>query len=381
MTDQQAHKIAFIISAPSALRAFMAPHVAALAETLSVTVYCNFATDDFSDLIPGHIRLVHVPFERKIDPLADIRSFAALFFHLRREGYDAVHSLLPKAGLLGMMAAFLARVPVRIHTFTGQIWATKRGVKRAILKSADRLIASLTTHVFTDSPSQSAFLREQGVCVDANVLGDGSVAGVDQSRFFPQPDTGLRQRREIGIADDAVVFGFLGRLTRDKGLLDLAEAFATADLPGDAVLLLVGPDEENIVETIRSRYSGLGDRLHVLDFTRHPELVLNAFDVFCLPSYREGFGTSVIEAAACAVPTIASRIYGLTDAVEDGVTGLLHPPADVAAIRLLLEQIGADPKLRDQLGQAALARTSALFSQSRVVEEMKGFYRDLWPRA
>ena len=114
-----------------------------------------------------------------------------------------------------------------------------------------------------------------------------------------------------------MVFGFLGRINHDKGLGDLASAFVTSDLPKNSKLLLVGPDEQSVLEEITRKFGPMDGRLIVAAPTRKPERFLNIFDVFCLPSYREGFGSSAIEAAACGVPAIASRIYGLTDAIDD----------------------------------------------------------------
>ncbi|MEQ9520605.1 MAG: glycosyltransferase family 4 protein [Parvibaculum sp.] len=369
-------KIAFVISASSALRAFMLHHVIALSERYDITIFSNYSTDSFEDVIPENIRLIHIPFERPIAPVADLKCAFLLYRYFQRENFDVVHSLLPKAGLLGMVTSFLACVPHRIHVFTGQVWVTKTGLARFVLKNVDRLIGKCASTVFSDSQSQSDFLAKEGVVHLPRVLGSGSVSGVDLKKFYPCQADGHALRQKLAFPANAVVFGFLGRLTDDKGILDLADAFANAALPSHSVLFIVGPDEDGVVQRIREKHGDLNGRLFVLGFTRAPEQVLNAFDVYCLPSYREGFGTSVIEAAACGVPTLASRIYGLTDAVEEGVTGLMHVPQDIFDIQSKLELLANDEPLRQQLGEAALQRVRDKFSVEVMVAEMKRFYAE-----
>ncbi len=233
---------------------------------------------------------------------------------------------------------------MRLHTFTGQVWATRTGLSRAILKLADRIIARCATYTLADSPSQREFLiRERIVAPDRiAVLGSGSVSGVDATRF--RPDAGRRRqvREQFHIPDASVVLLFVGRLSRDKGVLDLAKAFAAlaAEFP-DVHALVVGPDEEGLRPAFARLCAKHGERLHFLDYTTCPEDVMAAGDVLCLPSYREGFGSVVIEAAAAGLPAVASRIYGLVDAVVDGRTGLLHEPGDVADLTACLRQVPA----------------------------------------
>ncbi len=150
---------------------------------------------------------------------------------------------------------------------------------------------------------------------------------------------------------------FVGRLSRDKGVLDFARAFAAlaAEFP-DVHALVVGPDEEGLRPAFARLCAKHGERLHFLDYTTCPEDIMAAGDVLCLPSYREGFGSVVIEAAAAGLPAVASRIYGLVDAVVDGRTGLLHEPGDIADLTACLRQVASNPGLRCALGSAARDR-------------------------
>jgi glycosyltransferase involved in cell wall biosynthesis len=368
-------RIAFVLAGAQSVRAFMTDHISGLSKTYDVSVFTNLETDALADLQSEHITLVDVAFARKISIVLDLKTLWRLFILLRNGRYDAVHSLMPKTGLLAAIAARAAFVPVRVHTFTGQVWANRKGLSRFALKFLDRLIVWLDTDILTDSPSQSQFLRDEGVCKNACVLGLGSVGGVDLDRFHPDPDDRLELRCNLGIAADDLVFGFLGRINNDKGVADLAAAFVASDLPKNSKLLLVGPDEQFVLDRIKRQFGDMDGRLILAGATREPQRFLNIFDVFCLPSYREGFGSSAIEAAACGVPAIASRIYGLTDAVDDGVTGQLHPPGDVLGITKLLQKFARDPALRIRMGSAARVRVQKQFSKAYLMEQMAEFYK------
>jgi glycosyltransferase involved in cell wall biosynthesis len=271
-------------------------------------------------------------------------------------------------------------VPVRIHTFTGQVWVTRHGVQRMLLKWFDRLIGSFATCALADSPSQRDFLVKGGVLPPgkARVIGAGSICGVDASRFHPDPDVRRTTRDELGIAQDARMVLFVGRLNRDKGLLDLAAAFAAlAQRDPKAMMLLVGAEEDVPFGRIQEICRAERGRLRYVSFSATPERYMKAADVLCLPSYREGFGQVIIEAAACGVPAVATRIYGVTDAVADGKTGLLFLPGDVTALTQALLKLVTENGMRQQMGDAARARALELFSGEKITRETLILYERL----
>lgn len=373
--------IAFAVTLPGAARAFLMGPIKALSENYDIQLLSNFTNDKADDLfamVPhSRLRLIHIPFARKPSIWTDIRSWWTLFFYLRRIKPDMLHSLMPKTGLLAMTAGLIAGISVRAHMFTGQVWATRKGWQRAALKMFDRIIAMSATTLLADSPSQRDFLIKNRIAREIKVLGQGSVSGVDIEKFRKDPAPSKAIRAQLGINDDQLIFGFLGRLNHDKGVMDLVAAFADARPAKDSVLLLVGPDEAGITDEIRVRWPDLSERIHIPGATDRPEQWLASFDVCCLPSYREGFGTTIIEAAACGVPALASRIYGLVDAVDEGHTGLLHPPGDIQAITAAIESLAANDQLRAQLGTAARQRVERLFSQAAMVEHWVTFYGQL----
>ncbi len=376
MTQRRA-RVCLVTAVPMTINAFLQGHIRALAADYEITVVANGTAADVAAVLGPHVAFVAAPIVRPIAPGRDCVALLALWRLFRLGRFDSVHSVTPKAGLLSMLAARAAGVPHRFHTFTGQIWATRRGPMRWLLKSLDRLLAGSATHVMADSSSQRSFLVQQGIVREAEVtvLADGSVAGVNTQRFAPNPETRTRIRAHFRIADDDVVFMYLGRLNRDKGVPDLLHAFEAFAANRPTIhLLLVGPDEEGMepeVDALASRSPG---RVHRVAFAERSEQFMAAADVFCLPSYREGFGVVLIEAAGVGLPSVASRIYGITDAVVDGVTGVLHPPGDRGALAAAMRTLADDPALRRKLGDAARARVRQSFTEAQVTGALVAFY-------
>jgi glycosyltransferase involved in cell wall biosynthesis len=370
-------KLVFLTSHPMSIVVFMLPHLRALQYCFILQVLANTHEKNLLQKRGLDVAVDFTPIERKISPLADIAALWILFKKFRAERPDAVHTLTPKAGLLGMCAAWLARVPVRVHTFTGQVWVTRQGPMRWLLKIADKCIAAFSTDVLVDSPSQRSFLiQEHVVCAESSVvLGAGSICGVDTQRFSPSLAARKQVRSEMGSATDALVCLYLGRLNRDKGVLDLASAFAqVAKRHPKAELWVVGPDEDDIFEQMQVLLDTCSQQVRRLGYTNEPERFMQASDLFCLPSYREGFGSSVIEAAACGVPALASRIYGLQDAVVEGETGWMYEVGNVDDLAYQLETLLNAPLQLRHMGQAARTNAERFFEQNLIVSEMVRFY-------
>lgn len=376
-------KMAIVATSEITIKAFLREHIEALRHRYAVTVIVNTAEPGFlAALGMPDVQVVAVNIARQISPWRDFSTLLMLLRIMRKERFDIVFSVTPKGGLLGMLSGFIARIPVRIHIFTGQVWATRSGMSRRLLKAADRFIAWLATHLLTDSESQRRFLAAEKVVPleRCRVLAEGSICGVDTVRF--RPDAGARAtlRHELDVVDDTPLVLFLGRLNRDKGVLDLAQAMADLSAAGrrDWHLLVVGPDEGGLRTRMREICAHAADRLHFVDYTDQPQAYMTAADIFCLPSYREGFGSVVIEAAAVGVPALASRIYGLTDAVDDGRTGLLFAAAEVPELVRNLVILLDDPALRKTMGANARKRAQASFSSKVVTAAFVAYIDECW---
>ncbi len=360
------------------IKAFLKEQIIALAKSYEVTLILHTDNLDFAAQNGLPVKVIPLAIERAIRPVADLRALYRLVYLFRQYHFDLIHSVTPKAGLLAMLAGKISSTPVRIHTFTGQVWATRQGLSRYLLKNMDRLLAASATHLLADSASQRQFLIDQKItqAEKLNVLADGSISGVDLVRFRPNAASRSAIRAELGIKDDELLLLFLGRLNRDKGVFDLAAAYSAAALP-QLHLLLVGPDEGGLKEAIQQLAAPCAERLHFIDYTDKPESWFAAADIFCLPSYREGFGSVIIEAAACGLPAIGSNIYGISDAIKDGETGMLVQAGDRDELTAAIVQLVMQPECRDKMGQAALKRANADFSVRRLVQAWLHYYDGL----
>lgn len=375
-------RVCFVLTSPFAVNGFLLNHFRVLADHYAITLLVNTLEYPLSSKLDPRVRVVHLAIERQISPVQDMKVFWWLIKFLHSEKFDLVHSLTPKAGLLAMLTARLAGVTYRIHTFTGQVWANRRGLRRFALKCFDRVIVFAATHVFSDSHSQSAFLEDEGVVKpgEAQVAGSGSISGVDPSRFSPNGEVRRQLRAELSIPNDGLVFISLGRINQEKGVIDLVHAFsALAVRYPEAWLLIAGPDEGQLSEQILAEAGAGLDRLVLVPRVVPAEDYLAAADVLVVPSYREGFGTVVLEAAAVGLPTVASRIYGLTDAVLDQVTGLLFPVGDIDALCSAMETMFVNRGYRVDMGNAARQRALTEFSADAVSEAWLQEYRVLLP--
>lgn len=369
-------KICFVVAVPSTAQAFLKDHIEALSEDYDVFIAGNISSSD--ELTGLNVcSYQHIDIEREISIKNDLKAVSQLSSYFRKMKFDAVHSVTPKAGLVSALAGFLARIPVRIHIFTGQVWATRKGFMRFMLKSIDWLIAKLNTHILVDGASQCQFLIDEGVvsAKKAQVLGDGSIAGVNIQRFEPSEDSRKSVRQELNIADDKVVFVFMGRLNHDKGMYELLPAFdKLAETNKKVFLLLFGADEENVASTFETYKNLNEDNFLYYGMTKEPQRMLQAGDVFVLPTYREGFGSSVIEAACLGLPTITSDAYGVLDASIPDETGLRCKVGDVDTLFACMNELAVDEEKRKKLGTAGRNRVLERFAGSVVVKHWKHFY-------
>lgn len=368
--------ICFIVSSPLTASSFLKKHFEVLSSKFDIYLVANF--ESFPFLGGEHLKgRFNLKLSRKINLLSDIKCLIRLSWYLKKMNFDAVHSVTPKAGLIGMLSSWFTSTPNRIHIFTGQVWYTRKGVAKAGLVFFDKLIASLATKILVDSSSQRKFLLDQNIISydRSAVLGKGSISGVDVHRFSPDINLKLRLRKELGFENDELVFGFLGRLTKDKGVFDLVAAFKKLQLKYKHIrLFLIGVDEENIVDRInKSGSNGITFYGH----SNEPEYILNALDVFCLPSYREGFGTSVIEASLMELPVICSNTYGLFEAIQNNETGLRYQMGNIDDLSEKMEQLIVDVQLRLRLGRNGSIYVKKYFSAEIISEEWLLFYKML----
>jgi glycosyltransferase involved in cell wall biosynthesis len=375
--------VIFIVTTPFAVNAFLKNHLATLSREFKVIVCTNLNAYELTPDFPSRVETYHVPFSRKISPWADLKAFLILTAWFYRFKPTVIHSITPKAGLLGMLAGFITRVPNRWHTFTGQVWATKNGFTRRVLKGFDQFIALLASTVFADSASQCRLLHAEKVVRENQItmLGTGSIAGVDTKRFYPSRPNCIRLRDQLGTDINACVFLFVGRLVKDKGVFDLIRAYKELSRIIDGIeLWVVGPDEDGLLPTLKDSANGCDATIRWLDATQNPEKFMQAADILLLPSYREGFGSVIIEGAACGIPAVAYRIDGIIDAIIDGKTGLLVEVGQPTAFAAAMKTLTLNGEMRANLGDQARMRALRDYRSEKITALWLEYYSQHVPR-
>jgi glycosyltransferase involved in cell wall biosynthesis len=348
-------------------------------------------SDDFETCVVGQdvslcqeafpkIKFKDININRKTSLIEDILAFYSLCKFIIVYKPQIIHSIMPKAGFLASIAGFICRVPIRVHTFTGQTWVAKKGISSYLYYVLDLIINFLNTECLTDSNSQSDFLFENYIRHAGRplkVLSKGSLSGVDISRFnlevLLKDAHGLKE--QLKIKDEDFVFSYLARKTKAKGALDILLAFHEISLIYPQVhLLFIGPDEDGLISDLKKTKPYLFHRVIELGHVDNPELYLAITNVLCLPSYREGFGSVVIDAAALGVPTIGSRIPGLNDSISDNETGILIKVGDTIELETKMKLMIEKPDLVEQMGYNAKNRVKQYFTADKLYQELKGFY-------
>jgi glycosyltransferase involved in cell wall biosynthesis len=328
------------------------------------------------------VEAMPIPMRRTMAPIADLISFLRLWWALGKRRPDMVEFSTPKAGLLGSLAAWLRGVPRRVYVLRGLKLETATGMKRRILLAAERLASACAHVVLCNSESLRERALALGIAPERKLvlLGEGTSQGVDTERFSPGP-ADVRDR--LGLAPGVPVIGFVGRLTRDKGVPELVEAFETirAAEP-ETRLLLVGwfdEAEDALDARLRARIAS-HPQIVWTGFVGEPAPYYRAMDVMVLPTWREGFPNAVLEAAASGVPVVTTVATGSRDSVVPGLTGLLIPPGDPGAISDAVLALLRNPGRRTGMGRAARAWVCEHYQDERVLGFAAAFYADMLAR-
>jgi len=372
-------KICFVVNVEYVVNHFLINHLASLSKIYDVTLIGNFDRLRLLEENGIDVKIYRIPFKRGINLFSDIFAFGMLFMFFLKNKFDVIHSFTPKMGFFTSILGYVLRFKKRVHFFTGQVWAYDKGVIASFLKLADKVTGALTTHCLVDSLSQLKFLHANGILHKSKglVLGAGSISGVDTNRFKFNQDKRVSIRRQFAIPSDAFCLVFIARLLESKGIYDLIKALECIDSSA-IYLFVVGPDEEGVIDRVIDEFPDLLDNIKFVGYSSTPEHFLSAGDVLTLPSYREGFGSVIIEAASVGIPAIASDIYGIVDSIDNGNSGLLHKPRDINAIAANIQKLYADPLLLQNLGDFAHQRAIKDFNAKTITSLWVNFYHDIF---
>ncbi|NJW53421.1 glycosyltransferase family 4 protein [Salinimicrobium oceani] len=299
----------------------------------------------------------HLQMTREITPGKDLKALLKLYRYFKKNKPEIVHTHTPKAGIVGMMAAKLAGVPVRLHTVAGMPLMETLGTKRKILEQVERLTYSLATKVYPNSEGLKKIILNHNFIKPEKlkVLGEGSSNGID-TKYFNPTDFTAEQKKEIRqslkIPADDLVFIFVGRLVKDKGINELVQAFKQLASESENIgLLLVGPFEQELDPITGENFK---------EIKKHPKIITTGYqvdvrpyfavaDALVFPSYREGFPNVVMQAGAMGLPSIVTDINGCNEIIRDEENGLIIPVKDQGALLFAIKKLAIDNELRQKL--------------------------------
>ena len=363
-------KIVLISNTSNFFSAFTLKHIEQLSKKYNLFICCNNPIK-LKKKVPKNVSLININFKRNINFFHDIVSFFFVLYFFLKEKPNLSISFTPKIGFMVAIASFITKTPNRFHWFTGQIWANKRGFAKIFLKLVDKMIFSLSHKVLIDSASQKNFLIKENVVSkkQSTVLNKGSVGGVDIRKFKFDKKKRIQLRKKYSISRNTFVFLYLGRIHKDKGIDGLLKAFKKISNHHDILLIFVGSvEEEKFISEFKSQKKILN-----FDYTTKPQDWFSLADTLCLPSYREGFGTVIIEAASCGIPTLCSNIYGLRDAIIKNKTGYFHKVGSINDIKNKMLYIINNKKKIKKKGIVARKRVIKDFDQNLITKELLQF--------
>lgn len=363
-------KICFVTTISATLSSFVVETAKYIHENTDwdITFICNYDAD-FEKSLPEYIHYVPVSMERGIS-ISGIKAMLEMKKIFKRENFDLIQYSTPNASLYASLAAKLAKVPFRLYCQWGMVFVGFQGFKRKIFKLEEKLVCRLSTWIEPDSKSNLNFAHSEGLYPEnkGSVVWNGSASGVSLEKFDISKKQEYRNkiRQEYNISENAFVYGFVGRITRDKGINELLEAYKSV-MSDNTYLLMVGNEElDDNMNMELFNWSKNNSQVIYTGATNVVEQYLSAMDVYILPSYREGFGSGVIEAEAMGVPVIVSNIPGPTDAMIKDETGLVVKKADVDSLKSAMLEIRNNENMRVCMAEKAYIFARDNFEQKKL---------------
>ena len=318
---------------------------------------------------------------RDISLISDLKSLFALFLLFRKEKPYIVHGNTPKGGLLSMLAACVARVPKRVYCIHGLRYEGNSGFKGKLLKAMERFTCFLATDIVAVSFGIVNTVKKDGVTdKKVNVIANGSINGIDSDFYDSNIIDSKKLRNALNISDGDLVFGFVGRLVKDKGTNELIEAFVNLNAHYPHIkLVLVGEEEASLdpLLPITKTYLKTHKTILCTGFQEDIRPYLKVMDVFVFPSYREGFGVSIMEAASMGIPAISSNIIGCNEIIKNDFNGKLIPSKSIKALEDAMELFIKNPSYMNKLASNSRPYIIEKYNQKLVWKGVHDFYKTL----
>ena len=374
-------KICYVTTVPGTLRSFVLPTAKYLHEQAGydISFVCDY-NEEFEKMLPEYIHYYPVSMKRGIS-LGGLKAMNEMRRLFKKEKFDLVQYSTPNASCYASLASWMAKIPVRLYCQWGLAYVGFSGLKRKIFKTIEKMVCTLSTWVEPDSFGNLDFSHAERLYPSnkGSVIWNGSASGVNLNKFDVERKAEWREaiRTQYSIPSDATVFLFVGRITRDKGINELFSATRKLMEQSERVYLLMVGSKENVNSLEQGLYNWSihENRVIYCGYTNVVEQYIAASDIYVLPSYREGFGSAVIEAEAMQVPVIVSDIPGPTDAMKRDKTGLVVEKGNSESLYKAMKRLHTDKELIERLGDNAFTFATENFEQQelcrRILDDRK----------
>lgn len=347
-------KIIILVTVPLSLETWFKGQPKYLSQFYDIEIITSDAKSLAAIQAYENVTITLVDFTRAINPLKDLKILLTLWQHFRRTKPDMVYSITPKAGLLGMIASWLASVPVRLHLVVGLAYFGSVGKRRFLLKTIEKITYFFATNLYANSLNLPAIITQELTSKKVKTIGYGSVNGVDTT-FFQDTmtiDDKSALRQSLDVPDESFLLLYTGRIVTDKGVNELVSAYDILSKNHPNLHLLLVGDYENALDPIQADTQGLiysHSRIHVVAFQSDIRPYFCISDALILPSYREGLPNVLIEGGSCGLPLIATNINGCNEVIIQGENGLLVSAKDVNALVCAIQTLLEDATVYGQL--------------------------------
>ena len=367
-------KICFITTIQLTMDTFVVPFAKVFAENgYDVTYICNM-NEEFQERNGGYAKCINLPMRRGFH-FFDIFKFTSKLKKIfKQEKFDVIYYATDNASFYSCLAGKAAKIPVRLYAQWGIHYVAASGLTRMIMKILEKITCQNSTHIRAVSPKNRQFAISEKLCPadKIKVLGLGGTIGVDFARYnYSAKKTYCKEiRLQYGINEDDFVFGFVGRVTEEKGCTELLKAFKTGDFPDNAKLMMVGMYdgcEGELLDLIE--WAKISGKVVFTGHVKSNEVCkyMSAFDIMVHPTYREGFGKVLQEGLAMGLPIITTDVPGPSEVVEEGISGMLVPSKDSESLREAMKKLMGDKLLMEEFSKNGRKRAEENFERLKMV--------------